>query len=812
MSLEQKISQKLNQYPQIKKGIKRAYQRVNYTLSSKKTSEGNIIRVSPDEPHEYFFGYYDKSPEDITGRYILCLKAENTWSETAPAEPAEILLIDTEKEETDPERVKTIAVTHTWNVQQGCMVQWLGPEYDRKIIYNDCRNGRFCSVILDVFNGEERELCMPVYSVSQDGTFALTLDFARLHRLRPGYGYSNLEETTKEEKLPDTTAIWKLDLIRNTAEPVLKYTDFYAFETREEMIGAEHKVNHIMISPDGKRFMVLHRWFVSQRKYTRLVTVNIDGMEMYNLSDDDMVSHCWWKDDQTIIAFENKKGTGAGYYEMTDQTQVYRRLWPHISSDGHPSVSPDGRLVVTDTYPNRNRMAILKVLNDDFNVVIARVFAPFKYDNDTRCDLHPRWSRDGKKIYFDSVFEGHRGLYAVPVDHIRFAYSEDTGTKLKKTDHPRIRIVYLMTSCKKVGPTQQTLNIIKNLDQDVFEPVLITLYDEEEDSRMADYLPYVSAHYLVKTGKKSILTGSDKALRKKLEELHPDLIHTVGVFPDYAVSRIGKYKQVHTLRNYVYDDYPAKYGKVRGNILAGLQIYAMKHSSKTITCSESLSHIYREKLKMNFDFIRNGVDVDQYSAADKEEKAKLRHQLDLPASGFIFVYTGQFIPRKNIPFLLENYVKRFGSDKNVYLLMLGDGPELELLKKQYQEYDRIIFRGNVSNVNEYLNACDVYVSASKSEGLPNGVLEAMACGIPVILSDIVQHQEIYEADAGIGYLFKLNDGEDLINGMDQIYTSGKAEEQGRIACETAHQYFSAPKMSKQYQEVYQKIAGRKDRG
>ena len=46
---------------------------------------------------------------------------------------------------------------------------------------------------------------------------------------------------------------------------------------------------------------------------------------------------------------------------------------------------------------------------------ITKVFSPFKYDNDTRCDLHPRWNRKGDMICFDSVFEGHRGLYIVKV-------------------------------------------------------------------------------------------------------------------------------------------------------------------------------------------------------------------------------------------------------------------------------------------------------------------------------------------------------------------------------------------------------------
>lgn len=814
MGLEQTINQQLNKYPGIKKGMKRAYQRINYTLGSKKDHEGDIVSISPNDFAEYFFGYYDKSPEDATGRYVLCMKADDTWSNVAPAFPAQILLIDTSLSAKDPKRVRFLATTHTWNVQQGCMMQWLGPDYDHEIIYNDFRDGKYVSVVLDVFSSAERVLAMPVYSVSTDGSFALTLDFSRLHRLRPGYGYSNIPEETADQKIPESTAIWKLDIASNTATPVLPYIAFSSFEPRKEMAGGEHKVNHIMLSPSGKRFMVLHRWFDGARKYTRLVTVNTDGTEMYNLSDDDMVSHCYWKNDEEIIAFENKKGQGAGYYLMKDKSQEYKRLWPHISSDGHPSYSPDRRLVLTDTYPNRKRMAILKILNEDFNIVIAKVFAPFKYDNDTRCDLHPRWSRDGKRIFFDSVFEGHRGLYMVDVSGIRFAHTETTATALNPNTSAdtgvkgkRIRIVYLMTSCKKLGPTQQTLNIIKNLDQSLFEPILITINDEEADSRMADYLPYVSAHYLVKTGKKEIVTGQDGALKKRLEELQPDIIHTVGVFPDYAVSQIGKYKQVHTLRNYVYDDYPAKFGKVKGTILAKLQLSAMKKSDRAIACSESLSRIYKEKLGMEYDFIRNGVDVDQYTAATADEKKEIREKLGLPADAFIFVYTGQFIERKNIPFLLENYVKAFGSDERAFFLLLGGGPELEPLKEKYKAYKRIDFRGNVSNVNEYLKACDVYVSTSKSEGLPNGVLEAMATGVPVVLSDIDQHKEIYEVDDGIGYLYKKGDGADLIDKLKLMYGE-KAAEAGKVAYEVAHKSFSAPKMSQQYQAVYRKIVGR----
>lgn len=425
MSLEQAVNYQLNKYPSIKKYIKRGYQLAMYSISPKIKSDGNIVSVSPNDGMEYFYGYYDKSPWDATGRYMLCMRARDTWSEPDPLGEAEILLIDAKSNDNLHHSLnyEVIAKTKTWNVQQGCMAQWLGPDYKNRIIYNDLRDGKYCSVIMDIVTGAERTLPLPVYTVSNDGKTALSLDFSRLHNLRPGYGYVALPEKTKGVTLPDETCIWKMGIDSGKVIPLLKYIDFAKFQPRQEMQeeGSVHKVNHLMLSPNGKRFMVLYRWFCGQRKYTRLITCNVDGSDMYVLSDDDMVSHCYWKNDEEIIAFERKKEYGPGFYLMKDKSQEWTHIWPQLSNDGHPSYCPtDNSLVVFDTYPSRSRIQELKLGRDNDTEgssvkTIAKVFSPFKYDNDTRCDLHPRWSRDGKKVCFDSVYEGHRGLYVVGV-------------------------------------------------------------------------------------------------------------------------------------------------------------------------------------------------------------------------------------------------------------------------------------------------------------------------------------------------------------------------------------------------------------
>ena len=159
-----------------------------------------------------------------------------------------------------------------------------------------------------------------------------------------------------------------------------------------------------------------------------------------------------------------------------------------------------------------------------------------------------------------------------------------------------IKIVYVMTSCKRCGPTQQTLNIIKNLDRNVFYPILITLYNEQNDTRISEYLQYVEEHYFIDLSKVEIMLHRLNKMEYVLDKIAPNIVHTVGVFPDYAVYTMKKYKQIHTIRNYVFDDYVSKFGFFRGNILALMQLKVIKSSRvKSIACSKSLQIKYKEE-------------------------------------------------------------------------------------------------------------------------------------------------------------------------------------------------------------------------
>lgn len=754
MSIEQKINYQLNKFPAIKKVIKRVYQVGMYTISPKIKSEGNIIRISPDDKnHEYFFGYYDKSPWDATDRYMLCMKAKDTWSDVSPKEKADILIIDTEKAENDKTRVKKISETSAWNVQQSCMLQWLGPDFRSKILYNDYRNGKYVSVILTLSNMEERVIDAPVYSVSSDGKMALTLDFSRLYNLRPGYGYYNTEEKTKGVSLPDSTAIWKINLETGSVESLLKYTDFANFEPRKEMKeeGSVHKVNHIMLSPNGKRFMVLYRWFNGQRKYTRLVTCNVDGSEMYVLSDDDMVSHCFWKNDEEILAFENKHKTGPGYYLMKDKTKQYIHCWPQFSNDGHPSYSPDKKLIVTDSYPDRARIASINLMDGDEtkkqNTTVARVFAPFKYDNDTRCDLHPRWNHAGNEICFDSVYEGHRGLYVVD------------GLMDQKKDN--VKVLFLTdTMRQRFGVTSVILNLLSHWSDSSVSIDVIAYPDSEKEviSKLKEL--GVTIHYMPKLSVKN-LTGFAKFYKQFFEKNTYDIVHShfnqidAIVFP-IARSR-GVKKCVSHSHNTRLSDYKIK--AIRNRMMC----FNIAHNADCMAaCSEVAGLALYGKSFSNSKkklIIHNGVDCSKYEYKETN-RVFARNEFGVDNETIVIGHVGSFKPQKNQIYLVRVFEEllKINSKKKYKLVFVGNGQTIEETKQECSKLKiekDVIFTGARSDVEKLMCGFDLFVMPSLYEGLPVTAIEAQANGLSCLLSDSITS----EVDlTGVSFM-SLNDGE-----------------------------------------------------
>ena len=143
-------------------------------------------------------------------------------------------------------------------------------------------------------------------------------------------------------------------------------------------------------------------------------------------------------------------------------------------------------------------------------------------------------------------------------------------------------------------------------------------------------------------------------------------------------------------------------------------------------------------------------------------------------------------------------------------MLLGDGKDRGKLEELYGNQPGILIKGKVNNVYDYLVASDVYLSTSKSEGLPNGVLEAMAVGLPVLLSGIPQHIEILNTSIKAGYSYTLGNVNELTCLMDSMLSDNLLE-MGNTSYNSVMMNFTAQKMSglyqKKYKEMYVKRCG-----
>ncbi len=342
---------------------------------------------------ESFFGYYDKSPEQ-NGNVLFHVMGNNRVS---------IIVKDIASGDE-----KKMGESSAFNWQMGTRALWID---DDTISCNDFEDGMYVCKWYSISQSKViKTLPMPLMDIYQKD-YVLTTNYQRLRSVDPDYSYQCLPEMDDNVfKDYEHDGIWRYDLHKDEKQLLLSIKDVLSVKKERLYEDGRHCINHIMIAPDGKSFMFIHRYRYGGKKYDRLMVY--DFKELRCLLDDPLQSHFCWLDNHTIMGYCGCNGETGWFQADTISGEVHKleELTKVHPKNGHPT--PHGDWIVVDGYPDMDRMQRLHAYNQKTKdyILLAEFFHDIKHHNYNRCDLHPRFTPDGKAIYVDTIYNGKRQL------------------------------------------------------------------------------------------------------------------------------------------------------------------------------------------------------------------------------------------------------------------------------------------------------------------------------------------------------------------------------------------------------------------
>ncbi len=378
------------------------------------------VRQITRGPKHHWFGYYDKLEFDPTSRYVLGMEVDFEHRSPTPDDIIKVGMVDLG----DGDKWIELGESRAWCWQQGCMLQWR-PGSASEVLWNDREDGRFVCHILDVFTRKKRTIPHPVYTVSPDGRWGVAPDFRRVNEMRPGYGYAGLPDPNRDVLAPTDSGIFRIDLDTGEQTLVVSIANVAKIPyPRGDISKGKHYFNHLLVSPDGSRFEFLHRWgFPNWKGATRMLTAARDGSDIRVVDHSGRTSHFIWRDPSHILAWSWDESHGDGFYLYEDKTGGKVEIVGEgvMTKNGHCTYLPGNKWILNDGYPDkdRNQNVYLYEVATKRRVPLGGFYSPPKYRGEWRCDTHPRFSPDGRKVVIDSPHSGEgRQLHLIDISKI----------------------------------------------------------------------------------------------------------------------------------------------------------------------------------------------------------------------------------------------------------------------------------------------------------------------------------------------------------------------------------------------------------
>lgn len=410
-NLERDISSRLNKYPAVKAVAKKVYTtpfRIWGRAAKKSVWQVDKIEIG-ESGKQSFFGYYDLWPENDDGLVLSHQAKASTSRAPDPNVPIEVVVFPPDAYS------KPLLTRHTvaYNWQQGSRLQWIDND---RFIYNDFEPSRnsYVARMVSINNFKTETLALPVQCLINSQSY-LAINYQRLARLRPDYGYFNLDPKSVDLNELAYDGVWKYEIEHNRHQLLYSLRNIVmASGVCMDQIMTKHKVNHLLMAPDKFRFAMIHRQFAAGKRSGYLLIGDIEGGPLTRLSTGRIVSHYCWMSNAELLVFMDGEN-GFRYYminTLTGHVRPLMELAGPASRDGHPT-DLGSNLFVADTYPDRFGYQSLFLGNavSGSTEILAVLKHPSNYSGIARCDLHPRTKPGFDYGFLDSVYSGTRRQY-----------------------------------------------------------------------------------------------------------------------------------------------------------------------------------------------------------------------------------------------------------------------------------------------------------------------------------------------------------------------------------------------------------------
>ncbi len=372
----------------------------------------------------------------------------------------------------------------------------------------------------------------------------------------------------------------------------------------------------------------------------------------------------------------------------------------------------------------------------------------------------------------------------------------------KRSWTKRIVVGHTIYAFHSGGMERGLLNLINYGDRERFRHVILCLTDAGEYATMLTAPDCEVVEFRKKPGNDWRLPWriAEAARRHRVDILHargwPALVETA-----LGARLAGVSRTVYTFHGKTIDDLKGLSLKRRWMQKAMIRFYR-----KVVTLNRQMRSDLAAECSMaesRIGVINNGVDVEMFRP--RCDRTALRKKFDLPSDRLIIGNVARLDPVKNHEVILRALRRVHDQQLDAFFLLVGDGPHRPVLEREIHRLgldSHVRLYGHSKSIPELLNCMDIYVQSSLYEGFSNTVLEAMACGVAVIATDVGGTRDIIR-ECISGYFFQPRSDE----GLASLILRLAQENSARLllaerACADARQRFPINLMVERYEDLY----------